>query len=266
MAAAAAALREVVRRSPRLFGLERSRWTLALLRRVVPWLRNLPLASVHRLLRRLNVRYKRGRAYLHSPDPAYDAKLAAITAAQLLAHAHPEAVVLLYEDEFTYHRRPSVSRDWAPVAADAPRAAQGLGTNKRRRVAACLDALTGRVVAWQRYRFDRHTLARFFRAVAAAYPAAAAIFVAQDNWPVHFHPDVAAALAGTPIRPLWLPTYAPWTNPVEDLWRGLNGEVLHHHGFDDDWDGLQEAVAAWLDGWAAGSADLLRMVGLCPDQ
>lgn len=92
-------MREVVRRSPRLFGLARSRWRLADLGRVIPWLRR-QRGSIHRVLRRLDVRYKRGREYFHSPDPAYDTKLAAVTAAQLLAHAHPGAVGLLSEDEF----------------------------------------------------------------------------------------------------------------------------------------------------------------------
>jgi transposase len=244
--------------------LERSRWRLADLGQVVPWLGGCSPGRIHRILARLAVRYKRGRAYFHSPDLAYNTKLAAVTAAQLLAHAHPGAVVLLYEDEFTYHRRPTVSRGWAPRRADAPRAEQGLGTNKRRRIAACLDALSGRVVAWQRHRFDRKTLLRFYAAVAAAYPAAEVIFLAQDNWPVHLHPDVLAALPPR-ITLLPLPTYAPWTNPVEDLWRALLGNVLHHHDFGDDWTGLQAAVAAWLARWEDGSPNLLRIVGLCPE-
>jgi hypothetical protein len=242
-------------------GLERSRWRLADLGRVVPWLRGLGPASIHRILRRLGLRYKRGRAYFHSPDLAYDAKLAAITAAQLLAHAHPEAVVLLYEDEFTYYRRPSVNRSWAPQATDAPRVDLGWGTNKKRRIAACLEASTGRVVCWQRHRFDRRTLGRFYGAVAAAFPGAEHIFVAHDNWPVHTHPDVLAALPPQ-IHLLPLPTYAPWTNPVEDLWRLLNQDLLHHHPCGDDWAALQEAVTSWMDQWHDPSPHLLHLVGL----
>lgn len=254
----------VLRRAPGHVGLARSRWRLTDLGRAVAWLRGRCAGTIQRLLRRLGVRYKRGRGYLHSPDPAYDAKLAAITAAQLLARANPEAVVLLYADEFTYHRRPTVAHAWAPVGVDAPRAVLGLGPNRIRRIAACLDALTGRLVAWQRHRFDRFTLARFLRAVAAAYPAAEVIYVALDNWPVHFHPDLLAALAGTPIALLPLPTYAPWTNPTERVWLRLNHEVLHLHPFADDWTALRGAVDAWLARWTDSSADLLHYVGLCP--
>ena len=27
------------------------------------------------------------------------------------------------------------------------------------------------------------------------------------------------------IEPVWLPTYAPWLNPIEKLWRWLRQEV-----------------------------------------
>jgi hypothetical protein len=256
-------VREVVQRSPRLLGRPYSRWTLAALGQVVPWLQGKRPGTIQRVLRRLGVRYKRGRTYLHSPDPAYDRKLAAITAAQLLARANPGAVVLLYEDELTYYRKPTVSRDWAPVGADAPRAVLGLRRNTRRRIAACLDAIGGQLVAWQRDRFDRSTLARFYAAVAATYPDAEVIFLAQDNWPVHTHPDLLHALPPHLVL-LPLPTYAPWTNPVEDLWRGLYAEVLHLHPFGDDWPGLQAAVTAWLEARAADPATLLHFVGLPP--
>lgn len=244
-----------------------SRWRLDDLGRLIPWLRGRHRGSIHRLLHRLGLRYKRGRQYVHSPDLAYDAKLAAVTAAQLFTRAAPDAVVLLYQDEFTYYRRPSVSRAWAPQGADAPRVDQAWGTNTRRRVAACLDAQHGRVFAWQRSRFDRATLLRYYAAVAAAYPSAEVIFLAQDNWPVHTHPDVLAGLPPQLVL-LPLPTYAPWTNPVEDVWRALKADLLHHHPFTDDWAGLQRAVADWLEQWSGPSPALLHRVGLllCPEQ
>jgi transposase len=107
---------------------------------------------------------------------------------------------------------------------------------------------------------------RFYReAVLRAYPAAHRIDVIQDNWPVHFHPEVQAALRPTPIRLVRLPTYAPWTNPVEKVWRKLYAEVLHLHRFTDAWDELTQTVQAWLDQWTDPAPALLRYVGLlCP--
>jgi transposase len=43
-----------------------------------------------------------------------------------------------------------------------------------------------------------------------------------------------AALAPSKIVLVPLPTYAPWTNPVEKVWRKLCQEVLHLHEFVDE--------------------------------
>jgi transposase len=216
-------------------------------------------------VRRLGLRVRRGRGYQHSPDPAYDAKLAAVTAAQALARPAPDRVVLLYQDELTYHRRPTLASALAPRGSDQPRAALGYRANTQRRIACCLDAFTGRLTCWQRAHFDRATLRRFYQAVAAAYPEAERIYLVQDNWPVHTHPELVAALADGPITLVPLPTYAPWTNPVEKVWRALHADVLHLHPFGDDWGGLQAAVAAWLAQWAEDSPTLLQTVGLWTD-
>jgi transposase len=63
---------------------------------------------------------------------------------------------------------------------------------------------------------------------------------------------------------LRLPTYAPWTNPVEKVWLALYREVLHLHDCADDRPRLQTLVQTWLDRWVDGSLDLLQAVGLYP--
>ncbi len=93
---------EVIHRLPSLFGQPRSRWWLEGLRRSVGWLSGISLGGTWQVLRRLKVHYKRGRQYVHSPDPLYDEKLAAIAAAETLARSNPQRFVLLYEDELTY--------------------------------------------------------------------------------------------------------------------------------------------------------------------
>jgi transposase len=254
----------VVHRSPRLLGLDRSRWWLDGLRQAVAWMAELSPGGVHRLLRRLGVRYKRGRRYVHSPDPLYDSKMAAVQAAAAEALDHPENSAFLYEDEFTYYRRPTAARADAAVGADDPRADQGHGNNSKRRVLASLDIRTGRLISWQRSSTGRDVLIRYFREVESHYPEVETVTIALDNWPVHFHEDVVTALAGTKIKLLRLPTYAPWANPVEQVWRWLYATILHHHEFRDDWGRLKEEVTSWLGRWADGSLELLHYVGLSP--
>jgi hypothetical protein len=135
-------------------------------------------------------------------------------------------------------------------------------------------------VGWRRRQFGRWVLADYFHAVAEAVlaeavlaerPGVRRIFIALDNWPVHFHPELLAALADTPIRLLPLPTYAPWTNPQEKVWRGLAEEVLYHHPFADGeagsdaaWAQMHAQVDAWLDRVGRLGTRLLHAVGLYP--
>ena len=257
-------MENLVQRSPRLAGLARSRWWLAGIRHHIPWLRDCSLPGVWQILKRLRVCYKRGREYLHSPDPDYDLKLAYVQAALALARTAPQRYVVLFEDELTYYRRASVARAYAPQASDAPRVPQGYAKNKHRRIAGSLNPLTGQLVAWQRPRFDRQTLLAYYRHLETIYPDAQVIFIVQDNWPVPFHPDLLLALANSRICLLRLPTYAPWTNPTEKVWLRLYQELLHHHNFGDDWWGLVGAVQTWLERCNDDPADLLHFVGLSP--
>ena len=58
-----------------------------------------------------------------------------------------------------------------------------------------------------------------------------------------------------------LPTYAPWLNRIEKLWRYLRQEVLHLHQ-EEDFGSLHAHVNTFLDQFAGGSQHLLRYVGL----
>lgn len=255
---------EQLHRAPRLFGLVRSRWWLAGLRQSVSAFASLSLSAICKWLQRWHLRYKRGRQTLHSPDPDYNLKLSYLQAARHQAQQQPGKVVFLYMDEFTYYRRPSLARAYACQGHHQAGVAGGYRTNRHRRIASCLNALNGATFSWQRTSFKVTTLLRFYRAVEAAYPDAQRIFIALDNWSPHFHPDILLALQSSRITLLRLPTYAPWTNPVEKVWLRLNQELLHLHPFTDDWQGLQTAVQQWLDTWQQPSPDLLHSVGLSP--
>ena len=257
-------VQEVIGASPQQRGLARSRWWLGGIRQAVAVWSGRSLMTVQRWLKRFGVSYKRGRLYVHSPDAAYDAKQAYGQACLALARAEPQRYVLLYEDELTYYRRPTVARAYAAQATDAPRAVQGWGSNRRGRIAALLNAVTGAVLFEHRARCGRAALIALFRQALTAYPQAERIFIVLDNWPVHFHPDVLAALQDSPIELVRLPTYAPWTNPIEKLWHWLYKDLLHLHPFAHDWEQLQQHVSAWLAQFRLGSLPLLRYVGLYP--
>jgi hypothetical protein len=271
----------VLHQAPATFGGSATRWRLASLRAACPWLRLRSQPGLSRLLQRLGIRLKRARAHVHSPDPDYPAKLASI---QL--HLQPR-LDLVFTDEFTLCRQPSLATAYAPVGPTQPLAELGHTPNRTWRYVASLHAWTGQVTWLDASRLSIGRLVAFYQQLVAAYPAAAVIHVVEDNWPLHFHPDVLAALQpqacawpwrvpaswptqarprvkrlNLPLHLLPLPTYASWTNPIEKLWRWLRQEVLHLHPFADDWPGLKQRVGQFLDQFAHGSTELLRYVGL----
>lgn len=256
-----------------------------------PWLRLRTPQGLGRLFARLGIAYKRGRAYVHSPDPDYAAKLATVAAARQRAQVDPERHVLLYLDEMTLYRQPTVAHAWAARGREQPLARRSHRRDTPTRVLGALNAATGTVHALRAEAIAVATLVRFCRELAAAYPTAETITVALDNWSNHFHPDLLCALApqtspfpryvpanwapepsptarkrwgglGLPIQLLPLPTYASWTNPIEKVWRKLRQELGHLHPFADDLSRLRAALNAWLAAYQQPAPDLLRYVGL----
>jgi transposase len=106
-------------------------------------------------------------------------------------------------------------------------------------------------------------LKEFLKELRAAYPEKLLVLV-WDNWTVHRHPQVLAEAARLKIHIKWLPTYAPWTNPIEKLWRWLKQELLHHHHKADQWEELKAQVVEFLNQFKEGSTQLLHYVGLLP--
>ncbi len=290
-----------MRRDPREFGQQGTRWTLDRLRSVCVLIGHYTRSGMWRVLDGLGVRWKHARDHVRSPDPDYLAKLEGVALAQALVRASVAPGgsgsrgerVLLYQDEFTYYRQPAGGFGWAATGSKEPLAERAYRANTRTRVTAALDAQTGRVTALQAPRIGGRELVRFYERLGAAYPAADRLYVVQDNWPLHTHPDVLAALMpqeapwatwprphppnwptapspaarrlDLPIQLVPLPTYASWTNPIEKLWRWLKDECLRFHRAADDLAALRQEVLAFLARFAHGSDALLRYVGLLPD-
>lgn len=280
---------EIIGRAPVQYGVTRSRWTLATLRRTCDWLRLGTDSGLWQLLRRVGLHYKRARDYLHSPDPDYTVKQTTIAAHLAQARADPERYVFLYLDELTFYRQPTLAAAYAEKGTATPLAQRSYRSNTTARVIAAMNAITGQVTYLLRSKTRVPTIRQFYYDLRAAYPAPERLFVAQDNWPVHAHPDVVSLLEPQefpwwptvpanwpsdprpsrppdtlPIQLLFQPTYAPWTNPIEKLWRWLKQDYLHLHRLSDEWDTLKQGVRDFLDAFAGPAPDLLHYVGLLP--
>lgn len=171
--------------------------------------------------------------------------------------------MLLFEDEATFYRQPTQAWLWARLGRVQPRLRYSCRSNCRMRVVATLDAVTGAVHAEQTDRVSADRLARYVAGLSARYPVAETIWLVWDNWPVHAHTKVLSALARQQrVKVLWLPTYAPWLNPIEKAWRWTRQQVVHAHPWCDDFGQFRRQVMDELGRLSQGSAELLRYVGL----
>jgi transposase len=170
-------------------------------------------------------------------------------------------------DEMGYTRWPEPAASWAAVGPTAVPLAERRGTNNQQwRLIGALNAWTGQVNSLDAYIVGRANVIEFYQQVVQAYPEAEHIYVVQDNWSIHRHDEVVAALTTLPqIAPVWVPTYAAWRNPIEKLWRWLRQDVLTMHRLADDWTALRQRVRWLLDQFAHGSQDVLHYVGLLGD-
>ncbi|MDQ3706885.1 MAG: transposase [Chloroflexota bacterium] len=195
-------------------------------------------------------------------------------------------------DQVTTYRQPTLAAAYEDKGQVQPLAHRSYHSDTLTRIVASLEHTSGRVVYLRASKIGTGQLVEFYRKLRRSYPGAERIYVVQDNWPVHVHPDVLVALEAQTTRwlratpPTWpttpsaaatrkwghlqlpiqavpLPTYASWLNPIEKLWRWLKQEVLHLHTLADDLALLRATIDHFLDRFALGSYQLLRYVGLC---
>ena len=244
-----------------------SRWRLRAIQATFSWWEDLTLSGVWRALRRLGLGLRSAHVQQYSPDPAYVEKEAHLLACLRAAATHPDEVVALFLDEMGYTRWPDPAPDWGlPAPTPRPVAARAGSKQQLWRVIGALHARTGQVDYLDNYVIGRRQVSAFYRHLDRVYADARHVYLIQDNWSIHTHPDVLATLDTLPrLEPVWLPTYAPWLNPIEKLWRWLKQDVLKQHRLAADGPALRQRVNAFLDQFATGADALLRYVGLRGD-
>lgn len=275
----------MVGQSPTNFGLDQSRWTLKALREKIEAFKDYSLGGVWQVLKKIGVRHLRARQYVHSPDPAYQAKVEYLLQ-QIRSH-NPEEQEIYFLDQLTVYLQPTIGYDWSPASQQQPLCRLGHYSNKTFRICGALNGLTGQTHYLIRHKIKVPTIIQFLEELTLKHPQKT-IWVILDNWPVHFHPDVLAALApqqspfpmilpkswqhlkpkakfkgkNLPVQLLFLPTYASWLNPIEKMWRWLKQDLLHNHRLVDQWDTLKIKVEQWFAQPGHQNQPLLQYVGL----
>jgi transposase len=103
---------------------------------------------------------------------------------------------------------------------------------------------TGETVMMTRKHKRKPDIAEMLRGLLARHTTGT-IFLALDNSPTHFGDDVDVVVneANGRLILLYLPTYSPWLNPIEMVWRSMRYAVTHCELFTS----LAELETAFLD-------------------
>lgn len=167
-----------------------------------------------------------------------------------------------YADEFNLSWFPTIRALWSPRGQQVmiptpgqPTKHFGLGA---------VNYHTGETVVLFRRRKRRQEVAELLQALLDKHPTET-IYLAWDNAYTHQDDAVEAvvrAAAGRLVL-LYLPTYSPWLNPIEMLWRHFRREVTHCELFENV-QALLRAARNFFDRYNLCPARLLSVIGSHP--
>jgi putative transposase len=120
---------------------------------------------------------------------------------------------------------------------------------------------TGQTVVIVRKRKRRQEIAELLQALLNQHPNQT-VYVAWDNVSTHENNEIEAIVrsAAGQLVLLYLPTYSPWLNPAEMLWRHFRREVTHCELFACI-DELISATLAFFQRYNAQPARVLSIIG-----
>ncbi len=136
-----------------------------------------------------------------------------------------------YADEFNVSWFPTLRAMWSPkgqqVMIPTP------GQPKKQYGIGAVNYHTGETVVIVRRRKRRKEIAELLEAILEKHPQET-VYVAWDNASTHEDDEVESVVRGASGRLvlLYLPTYSPWLNPIEMLWRHFRREVTHNELFE----------------------------------
>jgi len=246
-----AELKKLVEQEPREVGYSFSTWTCAdLLREVIrQGFEAVSGETIRAHLHALGYRVRRPVLSIASPDPEYKHKAKKLKKYQ--KQAKNGEILLYYQDEIDLNLLPGIMRCW--TLEGIQRKVPTPGLNQKRYGFGAVNYVSGQTV----HRIEEHKnsagfcafIEQFMQTVTQAsdYHGQKIVLVV-DNFIIHHSRKTREFLEKYTDQLLlfMLPTYSPWLNLIERLWKHLRRKVTHNHLFASILE-LVKAVCSFLD-------------------
>lgn len=134
---------------------------------------------------------------------------------------------LLFLDECDLHLQPILGNNWQP--AGTQNRIPAAGQNRKSYCFGAIDFSDARVTFRIAERKRSAEFVQFLDALRRHYKTQ--LHLVLDNYSIHFSAEVKRYLDRHPgcFEFHFLPTYSPWLNPVETVWREMKHAVCRNH-------------------------------------
>ncbi len=260
-----AELKKLVEQEPREAGYSFSTWTCAdLLREVIrKGFEAVSSETIRAHLHTLGYRVRRPVLSIASSDPEYPRKVKKLKRYQ--KQAKNGELLLYYQDEIDLNLLPGIMRCW--TLPGRQRKVPTPGVNQKRYGFGAVNYVSGQTV----HRIEEHKnsvgfcafIEQFMQTVIQApdYRGQKIVLVV-DNFIIHHSRKTREFLEkyADQLLLFMLPTYSPWLNLIERLWKHLRRKVTHNHLFASIAD-LVKAVCSFLEALNATPQLTLSVIG-----
>jgi putative transposase len=246
-----AALKELVEQEPRNAGYSFSSWTCADLVRELTkkGFEAVSRETIRAHLHSLGYRMLRPVLSIASPDPEYRRKVRRLKKYQKAAHNGE--ILLYFQDEIDLNLLPGVLGCW--TLQGSQHKVMTPGVNQKRYGFGAVNYVSGQTL----HRIEEHKNSAGFCAFVEQFMQTVRqapeyhgqqIILVVDNFIIHRSQKTLKFLEQyTDQLVLFaLPTYSPWLNLIERLWKHLRRKVTHNHLFETI-SKLVEAVCSFLN-------------------
>lgn len=259
------ALQKLVEQEPREAGYSFSTWTCAdLLRELIrKGFEAVSRETIRAHLHTLGYRVRRPVLSIASPDPDYQQKAKKLERYQ--KQAEKGDILLFYQDEIDLNLLPGIMRCW--TSQGVQRKVPTPGVNQKRYGFGAVNYVSGQTI--QRIEERKNSVGfcafieQFMQTVtqAPAYHGQKIVLVV-DNFIIHRSHKTQEFLEKYTDQLLlfMLPTYSPWLNLIERLWKHLRRKVTHNHLFTTI-EELVKAVCSFLETLNATPQLTLSVIG-----